>query len=228
MLVQYGSTPVNRIAQALCADDSRVREWVAFLIRSGVVEKRSYGAPYPALNRGHRLHHVVRALLLALSRRFPQPEPRACKRRLGFSTNASPKPPIGDEIEWMFGPRNHSRVLMLVGATGTSNLAEIAAGLQRNVLCVQYAVDRLVDEKLLAEFRDGRHRMLRINPKMPCAREFVRLLKCIARYRKDVRSTASSVRLENGYRFDRDPMRSTPASGRTTRFRGHAIRRATP
>lgn len=223
ILARYGPTPVRRLARVLGVDSESVFRWVGLLARSGMVEKRAVGAAYPSLNRTYRLHDNVRALLLALAETFPQPDPVVPKWREGFSTTSMPKPNgLGPEVDFLFGSRNRSRVLMLVGAAGMTNEQELANNLQLNLWSTRYAIDRLVEEKVLAETRDGQHRMLTLNTEMTGADEFKRLLRCIATYVRDVRGGAQLARTAIGFRKDRNPLTAVAPDARTARFRGRA------
>jgi hypothetical protein len=226
MLACYGPTPVRCLARVLGVDSESVFRWVALLTRSGMIEKRAVGAAYPGLNRAYRLHDNVRGLLLAIAERHPQPDPHVPKWREGFSTTSMQKSRgLGTEVEWLFGRRNRSRVLMLVGAAGMINEQETANNLQLDVWSTRYAINRLVGEKLLAKRGDGQHRMLTINPEMAGADEFKRLLRCIATYRRDVRGCAQLARTAMGYRKDRNPLTAAAGADTTTsRYRGRASR----
>jgi hypothetical protein len=192
ILARYGPTPVRRLARVLGVDSESVFRWVALLARSGMVEKRPVGAAYPGLNRAYRLHDNVRELLLALAQKFPQPDPGVPKWRDGFSTTRMPKANgLGPEVDFLFGSCNRSRLLMLVGAAGMTNRRESAASLNLGEYSARYAIDRLVEEKMLVERRDGQHGMLSINPKMAGAEEFGRLLRCIAMHRREVAGSRS-------------------------------------
>jgi hypothetical protein len=221
ILARYGPTPVRRLARVLGVHSESVFRWIALLVRSGIVEKRSEGAAYPGLNRAYRLHDNVRALLLALAEKFPQPDPGVPTWREGFSTTRMPKPNgLGSEVDFLFGSRNRSHVLMLVGAAGMTNKREAAASLNLGEYAARYAIDRLVEEKMLVEKRDGQHAMLSINPKMAGAKEFGRLLRCIAMHRREVRGLAESARIGIGYRRDRNPLTAASRNATTSVFRG--------
>jgi hypothetical protein len=221
MLARYGPTPVRCLARVLGVDSESVFRWVSLLARSGMIEKRSVGAAYPGLNRTYRLHDNVRELLLALAEKFPQPDPNVPKWREGFSTTRMPKPQgLDNDVEWLFGARNRSRVLMLVGTAGMTNKREVANNLQLNGWSARYAVRRLVKDEVLVEKDDGQHKMLIINPTMPGADEFTRLLRCIAMYKRDVRGEAQFARAAIGYRKDRNPLTAVGSDARTSRYKG--------
>jgi hypothetical protein len=224
LLAVRGPTPARKIAKLWRVNPVTGHDWVNQLQRSGVVEKRSKGAAYPGLNMRYRLHANVRELLFALSKKFKPPKIDVPKWRAGFSTSAMAKPTrLGTEVKHLFGSENRTNVLVLVATAGALDIVTIAKSLGLQIKSAEYAVNALIEEKLLAGRKDGQHKMISLNPKMPAADEFRRLLLCVALWRPVVRSKRGAARTELGFRHDRNPSTSPKAKdARLATARGFA------
>jgi DNA-binding Lrp family transcriptional regulator len=221
ILGKYGPTPVRRLAALLGVDKHTAFDLVAQLARSGVVEKRRSGAAYPGLNRTFRLHDNLRELLVALAQRFEQPNPNVPKWRAGFSTSRMAKPSGGgDELDWLFGSRIRTRILVLVAAAGITNFGSIQRALRVYPLAARYAIRRLVEDGLLATEVSGMHKLVTLDEEMPVYDEFRRLLLCVARWCSRHRGLAQDARASMGYRPDRNPLTARGRDATTAAFRG--------
>jgi hypothetical protein len=209
MLAVHGPTPARKIASIWGVDTHTAFDWVAKLERSGVVEKRAVGAAYPGLNMTYRLHDNVLELASELAKQFPPPDPNVPAWRAGFSTSRMAKPnALGSEVEYLCGSPIRTGILALAASAGCVTLPGIIECLLLEHFGAGYAVQALIDDGLLVQGRGKKARQFHLNPDVPAADEFRRLLRCATRWHARYRGFRAAARRFMGVRSDRVPAQS--------------------
>jgi hypothetical protein len=151
---------------------------------------RKQGTYLVALNRGHPAFRQVRDLLDALNRRIPLPPVVIAERH-----DPIPRVPVrSDDVEAILGSQVQRRSLVLLGILGAAD-AMLLKECWRSGFCpTWHSMDSLVRDRIL--WRDPRTSVARltINPRLVGFREFVALLRALAKFNREYDGMAEHAR----------------------------------
>jgi DNA-binding Lrp family transcriptional regulator len=167
-----GPMHVNHIARSLKLPKVTTLQAVRSLKRSGLVVQRDRRGSYHyvALNRRLSIFPALKSLLLALDAHWPAPRlPRKISRyRIPYVTKRA---------DWcLFKSKERSLILLLVAATGISDLKELTlvTGLKR--LRIWNAVNDLEADGIITTVSSPKRRIISLDARFECNRELKTLL----------------------------------------------------
>jgi DNA-binding MarR family transcriptional regulator len=196
MLAANGPTYVREIARQRGVDASATFRAASRLIKSGIAVKRDEpgGRKYLAVNRAHYASRRLWPLLMKLSDEYEIPGDRNITYRWKLPLERDPHPEVDER--WMFGHPTRSRTLTIVAVAKEIDIRRISQVLAIDDLAVGYTVRALERDGIIRSKREGKRRVVSLEPSCPIAKELQHFILRLVDDRSQYKGLANAARFK--------------------------------